>query len=68
MPKYTLRPIDAVVFETYKENSNGLDRTAEFPHGLSAELTILASTEEECLAIRTMITHYPSWEVISVEE
>jgi len=68
MPKYTLKPIDETVFQIYKENSNGVDRSLEFPNGLTAELIVTASSEEECLAIRSMVTHYPSWEIVSVEE
>lgn len=68
MAKYKLKPIDEVVFKTFSENSNGMDRREEFPKGLTAELIVTADSEEECLAIRGMITHYPSWEIVSVEE
>lgn len=68
MTKYIFEPITEVVLQTFKENSNGLDRSAEFPNGLTAELIVTASSEEECLAIRGMITHWPSWSLVRTEE
>ena len=68
MTKYIFEPITEVVLATFKENSNGIDRSEEFPNGLTARLTVTASSEEECLAIRGMVTHHPSWQLVGTEE
>lgn len=68
MTKYIFEPITEVVLETFKLNSNGLDRSEEFPNGLTAKLIVTANSEEECLAIRGMITHHPSWTLVGTEE
>ena len=51
MTKYIFEPITEVVLATFKENSNGIDRSEEFPNGLTAKLIVTANSEEECLAI-----------------
>jgi hypothetical protein len=68
MTKYIFEPITEVVLATFKENSNGIDRSEEFPNGLTARLTVTANSEEECLAIRGMVTHHPSWQLVGTEE
>ena len=67
MPKYIYKPVDAEVYKLYAENSGGVDRSNDFPNGLTAELHVIASSEEEALQIRTMITHTPSWEFLKEE-
>jgi hypothetical protein len=68
MTKYIFEPITEVVLQTFRENANGLDRSEEFPNGINAKLIVTANSEEECLAIRGMVTHYPSWQLIGTEE
>jgi hypothetical protein len=68
MPKYTLKPITSTVIETYKENSNGDTKADAFINGIPAELIITAQDENQLLDIRSIITHYPSWEIVKTEE
>lgn len=68
MPKYIYKPIDAEVHKIYIENSGGIDRTADFPNGLTAELCVTADSEEEALQIRIMISDIRSWELSRIEE
>jgi hypothetical protein len=68
MPKYTLKPITDVVIKTYQENSNGDTKADAFSAGIPAELIIVAKNEDELLDIRSIITHYPSWEIVNTEE
>lgn len=68
MTKYIFEPITEVVLATFKENSNGIDRSEEFANGLTARLIVTANSEEECLAIRGMVTHHPSWQLVGTEE
>lgn len=68
MPKYTYKPIDAEVHKIYTENSGGIDRTGDFPNGLTAELCVIADSEEEALQIRIMISDIRSWELVKTED
>ena len=67
MSKFIYEPIDEVVHELYRENTNGIDRSSEFPNGLTAELHVTASSVEEALQIRTMISHIDSWKLVREE-
>lgn len=67
MPKYTLKPIPSVVVETYRANTEGGTKADQFIDSVPAELIINAENEEHLLDIRSVITHYPSWEIVGVE-
>jgi hypothetical protein len=68
MPKFIYKPIDEVVHNLYKENTGGIDRSGDFPNGLTAELCVTADSEEEALQIRIMISHIDSWELVRKED
>ena len=68
MPKYTFKPDYERVAALYRENAGPDIPIPETPNGLNAVLVVTAENEAECLSIRNMITHSPSWELISEEE
>lgn len=69
MPKYTFIPSYEKHLALYKENAgDNLDSIPQVPNGLNAVLTVTAENEEECTSIRNMISHSPSWELISAED
>lgn len=69
MPKYTFAPSYEKHLALYKENAGeNVESIPVVPNGLNAVLVVTADNEEECIAIRNMISHSPSWELISEEE
>lgn len=69
MPKYTYKPNYEKHLELYKENAgDNHDMIPLVPNGLNATLTVTAEDDEECMSIRNMISHSPSWELLSVED
>jgi len=68
MPKYTYKPIYESHIELYKENAGEDAHHPDLPSDLNATLIVVAENDEECLSIRNVISHSPSWELISVEE
>jgi hypothetical protein len=65
MPKYIYKPIEERVYEVYKEHTS-VDRSGDFPNGLTAELCVTADSEEEALQIRIMISDITAWELFEV--
>lgn len=65
MPKYIYKPIEERVYEVYKEHTD-VDKSADFPNGLTAELCVTADSEEEALQIRIMISDITAWELFEV--
>jgi hypothetical protein len=68
MPKYTFKPNYDTVAALYRENAGPDIPLPETPNGLNAVLIVTAENEDECLSIRNMITHSPSWELISEDQ
>jgi hypothetical protein len=66
--KYVYKPIDEVVHSLYTEMSEGIDKRNDFPNGLTAELHVTADSDSESEAIRIMISHLPSWELVRKED
>jgi hypothetical protein len=69
MPRYTFKPNYEKHLELYKENAGeNSDMIPLVPNGLNALLIVTAEDDEECISIRNMISHSPSWELISTED
>ena len=68
MPKYIYKPVSENVFNVWKEN---VGKDSEFinswPEGIPVELCVTASDENECLNIRNLLTHNPSWKLDRIE-
>jgi cell division protein FtsX len=68
MPKYTFKPNYETVVNLYKENAGEDAQLPETPNGLNAILIVTAENEDESTAIRNMITHSPSWELVEQQD
>jgi hypothetical protein len=69
MPRYTYKPNYEKHVELYKQNAGeDVETIPSVPNGLNAILVVTAEDDEECISIRNMITHSPSWELISTED